>query len=509
MKKFLLTFLLLNCTALSCFSQIRWKNDAREMFQNNKLIIYEINIRTFAADDKNGNGIIEPELGETSGNFVNAVDRLDELVQMGINAVHVMPVTPTGTHRALGTAGSLYAMSDFSSINPQLDYPDNDMTVYQEFEYFIEECHKRNIRVIIDLPSCGAYDLFLKHPNLFYTKESGEPVSPSDWLDVYLFKTQNEEGSINEELLQLNKDFLHMVMYTKADGIRADVATIKPYEFWRQLILYSRAKDPQFLFLAEASNSWTEPPCKESVFTPYEKLMAAGFDGYYGSYFNYKDWENVKDLQKQLKLDLSLSSKYQDKKSVIGSFVTHDELSPTLIGGYNYTTQIIWLNALLPLNPYYIDGMHSGDTFIYPYANKKAKKSYTDNDSYYVHKGKMDIFNFSRQPSGEFPQLKKEITLALKFRNYAQDVITRGKFNIVKTHDEDIFAFVRKYNQKTIFVVINKNKTQKKVATIKYRGIFSKNNFVVVKAHTQPNMKKDKIIVNLEPSEILILYEDK
>ena len=509
MKKFLLTILLLNFSILGCFSQVRWKNDSREMFQNNELTIYEINLRTFGANDKNDNGIIEPELGETFGNFINAVERLDELEQMGINAIHVMPVTPTGTHRALGTAGSLYAMSDFASINPKLDYPNNEMSVYQEFEYFIEECHKRNIRVIIDLPSCGAYDLFLKHPDIFYTNEKGEPVSPSDWLDVYLFKTQNDDGRLNNELLQLNKDFLHMIMYAKADGLRGDVATIKPYEFWRQLILYARAKDPQFLFLAEASNSWTEPPCKECVFTTYDKLMKAGFDGYYGSYFNFKDWENISDLKNQVKLDTGLSNKYPDKKSVIGSFSTHDELSPILIGGYNYTAQIIWLNALLPLNPYYIDGMQSGDTYIYPYANQKAKKSFTDNDSYYVHKGKMDIFNFSRQPGGEFPQLRKEITLALKFRDYAKDVITKGKFDTVKTNNNDVFAFTRKYNQKTVFVILNKNKTQKINTTVKYKGLFSKNDFVVIKAHSQPKMKKDKIFAELEPSEILILYSDK
>ena len=420
-----------------------------------------------------------------------------------------MPVTPTGTHRALGTAGSLYALDDFSSINPKLDYPNNDMTPYQEFEYFIEECHKRNIRVIVDLPSCGSYDLFLRHPELFYTKENGESISPADWLDVYLFKSQNEDGSLNNELLQAYKDFLHMVMYTKADGVRVDVATIKPYEFWRQLILYARAKDTQFLFLAEASNSWMEPPCKECVYTPYDKLLKVGFDGYYGSYFNYNNWKNIKELKNQVNLDTKLSNKFSDKKSVIGSFATHDELSPTLIGGYNYTTQIIWLNALLPLNPYYVDGMHSGDTYIYPYANQKAKKTYTDNDSYYVHKGKMDIFNFSRQPGGEFPQLKKEMTLALKFRDYANDVITKGKFNTVKNRNSDIFAFTRKYNKKTIFVILNKNKNKKINASIKYKGLFSKDNFTVIKAHNQPEMKKDKITVEMEPSEILILYSDK
>ena len=175
-----------------------------------------------------------------------------------------------------------------------------------------------------------------------------------------------------------------------------------------------------------ASNSWNTKHCDKCAFTPYDKLFQAGFDGYYGSYFNYKDWTNINELRKQIKLDMNLSKKNKEKKSVIGSFITHDEQSPIIIGGYNYATQIIWLNMLLPLNPYIPDGTQSGDSYIYPYANQTANKSYTDNTQYYVHKGKMDIFNFSRQPGGDFPQLTREIKLATNFRQYAKDVTVRS-----------------------------------------------------------------------------------
>ena len=65
-------------------------------------------------------------------------------------------------------------------------------------------------------------------------------------------------------------------------------ATIKPSKFWEEIIEYSRKKNPEFLYLAEASDSWREPPSKYAEFTPYDKLLAAGFDGYYGSFFNLK-----------------------------------------------------------------------------------------------------------------------------------------------------------------------------------------------------------------------------
>ncbi len=509
MKRLLILLLLINFTALSCSSAVLWKNEARNAFQNNEMIILEINPRTFGAKDLNGNGIIEPESGDISGNFINAVGRLDEIKKMGINTIHIMPITPTGTHRALGTAGSLYALNDFSSISPYLDDKQNDLTVNVEFEIFVEECHKRNIKVIVDLPSCGAYDLYLKNPDLFYLNENNEPVSPADWLDVYLFKTQNDDGTINQKLLDLHKDFIYMIQKAKVDGIRADVATIKPYDFWKQLIIFARAKDPQFLFLAEASNSWTEPPCKECVFTPYNKLFEAGFDGYYGSYFNFRNWTKADQLKKQVNFDTKLFRNYTDRKSAIASFTTHDEQSPILIGGYSYAVQIIWMNVLLPLNAYYIDGMQFGDNYIYPYAGQKASKTYTDNEYYYVHKGIMDIFNFSRQPKGDFPKLSKEISLAANFRGYAKDVLERGKFETVKTDNEDVFAFTRKNGRKTVFVILNKSKTQNQQATVKYKGLFKKNDFSIIKSNSQPIMENDRIKVNLAPSEIIILYSEK
>ena len=67
----------------------------REMFQNNQAVIYSVNLRTFNAKDLNGNGIIDFSLGETSGSFVNSIERLDELKELGVNTVHLLPITPT------------------------------------------------------------------------------------------------------------------------------------------------------------------------------------------------------------------------------------------------------------------------------------------------------------------------------------------------------------------------------------------------------------------------------
>ena len=66
----------------------------RTMFLNNQAVICGINIRNFNAKDTNGNEIIDND--EESGNFINAVERLDEIKASGINTLHVLPITPVG-----------------------------------------------------------------------------------------------------------------------------------------------------------------------------------------------------------------------------------------------------------------------------------------------------------------------------------------------------------------------------------------------------------------------------
>ena len=64
----------------------------------------------------------------------------------------------------------------------------------------------------------------LSNPNIFLKGEDGQPVVPADWTDVRLFKTQNSDGSLNEEVFELHKKFVNLVQKLGADGIRADVA---------------------------------------------------------------------------------------------------------------------------------------------------------------------------------------------------------------------------------------------------------------------------------------------
>ncbi len=477
----------------------------REMFQNNEAIIYAVNLRTFNADDKNGNGIIEFSTGETSGTFINAIDRLDELKEYGINTLHLLPITPVGEMKALGTAGSLYALSDFRTFNLQLADSQSELSVKNQAKKFVDECHKRNIKVIVDLPSCGAYDLFVNRPDLFVTDNDGAAYIPADWADVRLFNVPDDENLFKSDIFILHKRFVDNMIDIGADGIRADVATIKPYIFWKEIIKYTREKNKNFLFLAEASEAWTKPASDKAYFTDYKKLLEAGFDGYYGNFFELKNWKTADKLNGSILSRQKILKKYSEKKSVIGSFETHDEVSPLIIGGENYAKIIIWLNATLPLNPYYVDGFLQGDDYIYEYSHKKASETSTDDDYYYVHQGQIDIFNFSRKPQGDSDVLIKEHKLALSLRNKYADVIEKGKYIPLKTNNNKVFAYQRYLNGKSVIVIINRNLINSEKIKAKIKHLNKKNKYSFIKNKNNNSIVKSTFSAVLKPAEIIVI----
>ncbi len=489
-----------------------WVNDARALFLQNKAIIMAINIRTFNANDKNKNDIVEIEKGETPGNFVNAVKRLDELAELGINTIHLLPVTPTGKVKAIGTAGSLYAISDFTKLNPQLDDTTNNLSVYDEAKAFVKECHKRNIRVIFDMPSCGSYDMFLAEPSLFMTDAAGQPLVPLDWTDVRIFKTQNADGSLNDAVYSLYKQYIDMVQKLGADGIRADVATSKPAKFWQNLISYARRNDQQFLFIAEASESWSEPLAPGAPFTPYYNLLEAGFDGWYGSFFNFKDWDNSAKFEKELSLIETIRKEFETKKqpkAVIGSFATHDVESPINTGGMPFANMIIWLQATLPVNSYFVDGIQTGDAYQYKYANQKAAKTYTDDDYYFVHKGKFDIFNFSRKPGGPNPSLLLDFKMANKLKSMSTEILNKGTLSFLDTGNPSIFAYQFKLRYSTILVILNKDLVYQSEGKISIKDHSPEDIMFPLKSISNPIMNKKNLILNMAPGETMVFLISK
>ncbi len=90
-------------------------------------IIYELHVRAFADSDDDG-----------IGDFRGLIDKLDYLEDLGVTALWLLPFYPS----PLKDDG--YDISDFTSIQPVFGN-------MQDFKMFVDEAHRRGIRVITEL----------------------------------------------------------------------------------------------------------------------------------------------------------------------------------------------------------------------------------------------------------------------------------------------------------------------------------------------------------------------
>ena len=439
---------------------VNYKNDLRTLFTTNSAKILAIIPRSFTAEDKNGNEYIDKN--EKPGTFLGAISRLDEIKSQGFNTLHVLPINPPGKENALGTAGSVYAPEDLLKIDPVLIDKNDPRSDKEQFKAFVDECHKRGIRVMVDMPSCASYDLYVNKPELMAI-ENGIPKTPQGWEDIRMFQPWDDEGkrTLNPKLLEYHRQFVDMMIDAGVDGIRADVARAKPVEFWDIIIPYSRKRDPQFAWLAE---SYTYEDASPQANMPYDRpedSLRAGFDAYYGQYHIFHEWQNAKELHDYVIDNLNMSYRVDLGKSLIGSFSTHDDISPMFSGGEVFCNLTSGLQATLPMmNPYFVDGFQSGDWYLYSYRGKHVDNSATDNNEMFVHNGKLDIFNLSRRPGGNEPQIGKFMTSCLEFRDKYADVVKRGSYIVLdkeKDKQDQVIAFARHRNGKTLLVLANKD----------------------------------------------------
>lgn len=495
-----------------------WQNSLRYKLRNNEATIFAVIPRTMNAQDFDGNGLIQGN--EIRGNLVNAVGRLDEIKSMGINTLHILPIHPPGKTEAMGTAGSVYAPDDLLKIDPaivdenppeeakkaieaiykqrtgrdlvKMDKNDPEVA-FAQCQYFVQECHKRGISAMLDLPSCVSVDFSKRNPHLMAKEKDGADKTPGGWRDIRMMSPwENEEKRIlNKELVELHRKYVDMCIGLGMDGIRADVGRAKPVEFWNVIIPYSRSKDPEFGWLAETYTYEDASPQLNMPHDRPEDLLKAGFDAIYGQWHIFNQWTKADDLYSYVKENIDMSNRMTDgQRTLIGSFSTHDDQSPMFYGGAPWVMLTTTLQATLPqMCPYFVDGVQSGDYYLYPYEGMKNPETVTDTNECTVHKGRLDIFNFSRKPGGDHPEIGQYIASAMALKNNPQykEIVNKGSFVVLETGNPEVIAFARHLNGETLLVVANRDVNHRNSATININSL-----------------KKDQKLINLVPS-----YADK
>ena len=473
-----------------------YHNNLREMIRNNQSVMLAIVPRIFNAKDLNGDDRISIKSGEQVGTFLNAIDRLDELKNDGINTIHILPIHPTGKKNAMGTAGSLYSPLKFIedngdlAIDPMLIDKNDPRTPNEQFKAFIDECHKRDIKVMLDLPSCASVELFEAEPELMAFGRNGEDKTPQGWEDIRMFEPWADETNrdLNPALYEMHRQYVDACIDLGIDGIRADVARAKPTEFWDKLISYSHTKDPQFGWLAESYTYECASPMINMPFDRPEDLLKAGFDEYYGQYHIFHDWRGATEFINYIKSNLDMSHRLPTGKSVIGSFLTHDDVSSMLHGGENFCKLTTVLQATIPMcNPYFVDGFQTGDYYDYKYRNTIDPETRTDRPESNEHRFHLAIFNLARKPGGNHPDIERVIQGCTKMRSENLDVLADRHSSFIELDkredkNDQIITFARHNKGRTILVVANKNPNRNVTGIIEI-----------------PGLKKDQKLVNMVP----------
>jgi hypothetical protein len=421
-------------------------NATKQMFQNNQAVIYALNVRNFGTVDRNKDGNVSFSMGE-SGSFIKAANRLPELQKLGVNVVHLLPITRVGQLKKLGNAGSIYAMANPGTMQPDLDEPGNRADVETEARYFVQKAHQLGIKVIVDLPSCVASEVEYSHPELLIRDKNGKPTVPATWVDIMMLKPG---GKPIEDFFAPFFDLI--VNRLGVDGVRADVARARDLSFWQH---YAQQKYPQLAWLAESYGEESAPISNLPRDLPQD-LLHNGFDSIYGQLHIFHHWDSANEYQKYLTDTYSMLRRAGSGKSIIGSFLTHDDPSLMPAGGALQYMLSAGLMSTQPwTNPYILDGFTTG------------------------YDGELDIFNYAKRPEGQHPEIgefmQQMLTLRQQPNSPWHNVLTQGWYVPlpVKTGDRknQVIAFARHLNGKTLLVVANKDVNARHKGTITLPGL--------------------------------------
>ncbi len=193
-------------------------------------VVYEIFPRNFS-----------PE-----GNFNGITARLDELKELGVNVLWLMPIHPIGEKMRKGTLGSPYSVRDFYAINP-------DYGTEADLKRMVREAHQRGLKVIIDIvANHTAWDcVMMEHPEFYKHDAQGKIIPPvPEWTDVAGLNYENPQ--LRRYMLDMLKHWLDPATFD-LDGFRCDVAYMVPTSFWEEARTELAAVKPDFMLLAEAS----------------------------------------------------------------------------------------------------------------------------------------------------------------------------------------------------------------------------------------------------------------
>lgn len=146
----------------------------------NHAVVYNMFVRSTTAFDHNQNGRIDLPVNEygwrETGSFLKAIALLPYLRSLGVNTIHLLPITSIGSDGNKGSLGSPYAIKNPFELDPRLSEPIIGLGAEEEFKAFVEGSHHLGIRVVVEFvfrTSAKDGDWVKEHPEWFYWIREG------------------------------------------------------------------------------------------------------------------------------------------------------------------------------------------------------------------------------------------------------------------------------------------------------------------------------------------------
>lgn len=367
--------------------------------------IYEVNVRQYTKE----------------GTFNAFATHLPRLQQMGVKILWFMPVTPISVHLRQGSLGSYYACSSYTAINTEFG-------TLSDFKNLVQQAHQMGFKVIIDWVAnhTGADHEWTQTNNEFYVKDAqGNFTERNGWKDVIDLNYNN--AALRTAMIAAMQFW---IKECDIDGFRCDMAHLVPLDFWQQARINCDSLKPLF---------WLG----ECEVMEYHTV----FDVTYA-------WEWMHSTEKIFKDECSIQpmmnvlhqySQYPPNTQKLFFTSNHDENS------WNGTEYEKYGNAAKALAVFTCTWQ--GMPLVYSgQENPNTKRLlFFDKDEISWH---------------QQPLLQHFYTKLLYV--HSLPAITKGETFILPVNKEGVLAFLRKYEENVVLVILNFSKTSKITITVNH-----------------------------------------
>lgn len=480
MKLRLTSFVFLVAAVVGCHSQkerpVKWPYGVK----------YEIFVMSFADGD-----------GDGKGDFKGLTARLDEIKDLGVNGIWLMPIMPSDTYHK-------YHVIDYKNIDP-------DYGTLGDFKEFIEEAHARGIRVITDFvvnhtgnnhpwfldaqkgPQSPYRDYYVwgdkdSIRNEIYKKVKAldsdnirkwHPVNGDSTAEHYYGYFNGLCPDLNLDNPQVRKEIVDIARFwldeIKVDGFRMDAAKhIFPDEraednhaFWVWFKDEMEKIKPDVYLVGEV---WSEA-----------RQVAPYLDGL-PSLFNFDLGYAITDVAKAGQDTIGLVQRYKDIRDYYKS-ITDDYLDATFIKNHDQTRLLTALEgdvnrarmaaALLltmPGTPYIYYGEEIGmlgdklgtyedqfgpdafvrEPFLWDHDRHDEMQTSWETARYSTDSTVVPYYQQEKDPAS----LLNFYRNLIKFRN-EQPALTYGDIEHSGMHIEEVVSFTRKHQNEELLVLHN------------------------------------------------------